>query len=129
MPGDTFMSTSTGTQLTLTYAPAATALNKNALRTKNILGIVLFNSQLTSGIGTDQNSGIIKTPLTIYGADICEIWSTTQPVIPGHYLDIRYRRSATLTLGRARSRMKCNASGQISQEAWYGTKIQAVEHG
>ena len=29
----------------------------------------------------------------------------------------------------ARSRMKCNASGQISQEAWYGTKIQAVEHG
>jgi enamine deaminase RidA (YjgF/YER057c/UK114 family) len=99
MRGDKVMSTSTGTQLTLTYAPAATALNRNALRTKNILGIVLFNSQLTSGIGTDQNSGIIKTPLTIYGADICEIWSTTQPVIPGHYLDIRYRRSATLTLG------------------------------
>jgi len=96
---DNVMTRTTGTQLTLTYAPAAEALNNDALRTKNILGIVLFNSQLTSRIGTNQNSGFLKTPLTICGSDVCEIWSTTQTVIPGHYLDICYRRSATLTLG------------------------------
>ncbi|WP_291523599.1 hypothetical protein [Acidithiobacillus sp.] len=96
---DNVMTRTTGTQLTLTYAPAAEALNNDALRTKNILGIVLFNSQLTSGIGTNHNSGFLKTPLTICGSDVCEIWSTTQTVVPGHYLDICYRRSATLTLG------------------------------
>ena len=96
---DNVMPTTTGPQLTLTYAPAAEALNTDVLRTKNILGIVLFNSQLTAGIGTNQNSGLLKTPLPICGSDVCEIWSTTETVIPGHYLDIHYRRSATLTLG------------------------------
>ncbi|MHB1320022.1 MAG: chorismate transformation enzyme, FkbO/Hyg5 family [Acidithiobacillus ferrivorans] len=96
---DDVMTTGTDTPLTLTYAPAAVALNNDALRTENILGIVLFDSPLSAGIGADQNSGILKTPLSIYGSDVCEIWSTTQSVIPGHYLDIRYRRSATLTFG------------------------------
>ncbi|MHB8237227.1 MAG: chorismate transformation enzyme, FkbO/Hyg5 family [Acidithiobacillus ferrivorans] len=96
---DDVMTTGTGTRLTLTYAPAAVALNNDALRTENILGIVLFDSPLSAGIGADQSSGILKTPLSIYGSDACEIWSTTQTVVPGHYLDICYRRSATLTLG------------------------------
>ncbi len=134
------MRTSQRTPLSVSYAPTAEAMENFALRREHILSIVTFNPLSTSEAHPESPRGTAKIPLSLSGPDICEIWSTDQPVISADFFDITYRRSQDFIFGGITQAIACPtgqngdhgpSSLQVRTEEAYRqifTLLEGIEH-